>query len=275
MIHILHCITAIKSKPLKLFLPLTIAMSSVDTFIVTDHTQVVQDSSMKTKSLTTIYSPQVTDIKPGKKKRKRKTKLFMESDQSDLDKIDVQRETDVQCKTTKEQTNDFLKSHWLLQPNESVNLTIRFNPMTPGEFKRSLCLSTTNGNNYFLSMEGIADIPAINMSPDIMFKTVKSISLLIYLYIVCVIEEKILIAISSQVCQTKPRSWFEPAFITESSAVDFGYLLVSSSNKVYSQTTQIVLENISLVPAYVSISLVENSNSFSFEPRQVQIEVRI
>lgn len=67
-----------------------------------------------------------------------------------------------------------LKSRWILQPNESQQFKIRYQPEEIGTHRQTYALSIINGNDitYDINIHGVADIPRLDMNPNNIFSKV-------------------------------------------------------------------------------------------------------
>lgn len=67
-----------------------------------------------------------------------------------------------------------LKPRWILQPNETQKFKIRYQPQEIGTHQQTYTLSIVNGNDitYDINIHGIADVPRLDMNPNIIFSKV-------------------------------------------------------------------------------------------------------
>lgn len=67
-----------------------------------------------------------------------------------------------------------LKPRWILQPNEIQKFKIRYQPEEIGTHRQTYALSIVDSNDitYDINIHGIADIPRLDMNPNIIFSKV-------------------------------------------------------------------------------------------------------
>ena len=68
-----------------------------------------------------------------------------------------------------------LKPTWVLQPNECQTYKVRFFPDKVGHYREDFSLSIVNSidKTYNISVEGVSDIPRINMNACALFSKVR------------------------------------------------------------------------------------------------------
>lgn len=138
----------------------------------------------------------------------------------------------------------------MLQPGENARYRLTFSPKNVGTYKHKYAVEAVGWpNKYYLHCEGTCDIPKIDMSPEAMFSRI--------------IESRI------------GTDAFEPlVFVKELDVFDFGNILLCNADKENDEAakTEFQLNNISLLPCELSISLRNSSKIFNIEPRSLTIE---
>ncbi|XP_033221021.1 hydrocephalus-inducing protein homolog [Belonocnema kinseyi] len=139
-----------------------------------------------------------------------------------------------------------LKPTWILQPYECQTYIVRFFPDRIGHYREDFSLSIVDSidKTYNVKVEGISDIPRINMDASVIFSSVK---------------------------HTKIDETNDPTYFLDTSTFDFGSLLINRKDKgkQHRKNVQFKFNNISLIPAQLSFSLKgDNTNAFSIQSEQ-------
>ncbi|XP_017794374.1 PREDICTED: uncharacterized protein LOC108575943, partial [Habropoda laboriosa] len=157
---------------------------------------------------------------------------------------------------SKDSTNSFsetiieepLRPRWILLPNESHRFKIRFQPEEVGHYSETYALTILDGNNvtYEVSVNGVADIPRIDINPYIIFPHIT--------------DDQLQAAQSS-------------SYICDRGVYDFGSILVLRKDKrPHRRQARLKFSNISEVEAEVEFSVTENGpECFDVQPVQLFI----
>ncbi|XP_053973139.1 hydrocephalus-inducing protein-like [Hylaeus volcanicus] len=141
-----------------------------------------------------------------------------------------------------------LRPRWILQPNETRRFKIRFQPQEIGVFDEIYALTIADGNNitYEVNVNGIADVPRLDMNPDVIY---------------------------SKTAATKLDNTDGPTYYLDSEVYDFGSMLVLRKDKrSHRREAELKFYNISNVDAEVFFSLGEsNAGCFSIQPEKLLI----
>jgi len=115
-------------------------------------------------------------------------------DKKSLDQIEFEDNASWNMTTEDEDTNTsvintifegILKPRWILQPKESCKFKIRYQPEEVGFHQQTYTLCIIGSDiTYDINIQGIADIPTLDMNPKTIFSKVIKCSSIIYIYII-------------------------------------------------------------------------------------------
>ncbi|XP_015436069.1 PREDICTED: hydrocephalus-inducing protein-like [Dufourea novaeangliae] len=140
-----------------------------------------------------------------------------------------------------------LKPRWILQPNETQTFKVRFQPKETGLYDEIYAVTIADGNNvtYEVNINGVADIPRLDMNPESIFDKVMDTTV----------------------------NTSDPAYFLDRQIYDFGSILVlPKDRRPHWRETEFKFRNVSRAEAEVCFSLSENNdNCFSIQTESMLI----
>ncbi|XP_043251741.1 hydrocephalus-inducing protein-like [Colletes gigas] len=194
-----------------------------------------------------------TENRRNSKRRKRrassKQERKMTSKTEDQSLVTTKSKDTINATVSDTILEEYLKPRWILQPNESQKFKIRFQPEETGLYDETYALTIVDGNNltYEVKINGIADIPRVDMNPNNIYTKTAAIKL---------------------------DNADGPTYYLNSGIYDFGSMLVLQKDKrPHRREAELKFRNVSNVDAEMCFSLEENNAScFSIQPEKLLID---
>lgn len=107
-------------------------------------------------------------------KRKRRSRVFDKTENSVSLNTSTIESRDANASNGNTILEEMLKPRWILGSNESQRFKIRYQPEEVGIHRHTYALSIVDGDGitYDINVHGVADIPRLDMNPNVIFSKV-------------------------------------------------------------------------------------------------------